>query len=53
MRKINSELSEKLSRTIQTRENDSNPSVTLWVTRPETPLLNEDFLDTLYKKHPH
>lgn len=45
MRKINSELSEKLSRTIQTRENDSNPSVTLWVTRSETPLLNEDFLD--------
>lgn len=45
MRTINSDISERLSRNIQTRENNANPSATIWVTRAETALVNEDFLE--------
>ena len=48
MRKINKTILDRLSNTIQTKENNSNPTTTLWITRSQTPLLKEDFLDRQY-----
>lgn len=45
MRKISNDISERLSRNIQTRENNANPSATVWVTRPQTAIKSEEFLE--------
>lgn len=45
MRKISNDISERLSRNIQTRGNNANPSATVWVTRPQTAIKSEEFLE--------
>lgn len=45
MRSVPSYLAERLRRSIQTRANDSAPSVDIWVGRPSTVLVDDKFLE--------
>lgn len=45
MRSVPSYISERLKRNIQTRANDSAPSVDIWVGRPSTLLVDDKFLE--------
>lgn len=45
MRVIPRDISEKLSRTMQTKANNANPSSDIWISRPYTALVSDAFLE--------
>lgn len=45
MRIVPHDISEKISRTMQTTANDSNPSSDIWINRPNTALISDVFLE--------